>query len=148
MEGDIDPFDLQRFVDAQATVIGAVRRELNAGRKTSHWMWFMFPQLAGLGRSPMAERYAIASGEEARAYLDHPILGPRLRELTALVNAAPGPTASEIFGAPDDAKFRSSMTLFAKCASHPAVFRQAIDRYFAGVEDSATVSILGRREGR
>jgi uncharacterized protein (DUF1810 family) len=108
-----DPYDLARFVDAQAPVCARVAAELRAGRKVSHWMWFIFPQRAGLGRSAMSERYAIGSLDEARAYLAHPVLGPRLRECTALVNAALATRSlSEIFGYPDDLKFRSCMELF------------------------------------
>ena len=109
-----DPFDLQRFVDAQAPVYDTVLRELRAGRKTTHWIWFIFPQAAGLGRSPMSKRYAIGSAEEARAYLAHPVLGPRLRECVALVRGheARGLTLEEIFGELDAMKFRSSMELF------------------------------------
>jgi len=108
-----DPFDLQRFVDAQEHTYAAARTELAAGAKRSHWMWFIFPQLAGLGRSPTAQRYAIDSLEEARAYLAHPILGARLLECAALVASVNGRSANEILGSPDDVKLRSSMTLFA-----------------------------------
>ncbi len=108
-----DPHDLQRFVDAQNPVFDQVLSELQAGHKRSHWMWFIFPQIRGLGASPMANRYAISSIAEARAYLGHPILGPRLRECTRLVTEIEGRTIAEIFGYPDDLKFRSSMTLFA-----------------------------------
>ena len=137
-----DPFDLQRFVDAQAPLIDRVRQELAAGRKASHWMWFVFPQIEGLGFSPMAVRYAIASREEALAYLAHPVLGPRLRELTATVIAVPGRSAHEIFGSPDDLKFRSCMTLFNLAAPGEAVFGQALDRYFGGQADPATLDRL------
>src|ERR1700761_5874520 len=111
-----DPFDLQRFVDAQAPVYDAVRRELKAGRKQSHWMWFIFPQIAGLGQSPMSIRFAIASLDEAKAYLAHSILGPRLRECAQLTFEVQSKTAREIFGSIDAVKFRSSMTLFARAA--------------------------------
>src|SRR3569833_1248572 len=111
-----DPHDLQRFIEAQAPVIARVRTELSHGRKRSHWMWFIFPQIAGLGFSPMAQLYAIASLDEARAYLAHPILGPRLEDCTRLVLAVEGSTASDIFGWPDEMKFRSSMPLFARAA--------------------------------
>src|SRR3974390_3102694 len=107
-----DPFDLERFVDAQAPVYRQVLSELSHGRKQSHWMWFVFPQLAGLGHSAMAQRYALSSRKEAVAYLGHAILGPRLQECTALVNAVEGQTIRQILGSPDDLKFRSSMTLF------------------------------------
>jgi len=130
--------DLQRFVDAQARTIDKVRQELKAGRKTSHWMWYVFPQIHGLGRSATAHRYAIASLDEAKAYIAHPVLGSRLRECTRLVLAQNAKTASEIFGYPDDLKFRSSMTLFARASAEP-VFRQALEKYFAGEEDPETV---------
>ena len=125
-----DPYDLQRFVDAQNPVFDQVLAELRAGRKRSHWIWFIFPQIRGLGASPMANRYAISSIEEARAYLDHPILGPRLRECTRLVTEIEGRTIAEIFGYPDDLKFRSSMTLFAHATPDNEVFTDAIAKYF------------------
>jgi uncharacterized protein (DUF1810 family) len=137
-----DPFDLQRFVDAQAPVYEQVLRELRAGRKTSHWMWFVFPQVAGLGYSAMAQHYAISGRDEAVAYLEHPVLGPRLRELTAIVNALEGRTAHQVFGSPDDVKFRSCMTLFAECAQEPHIFRDALDKYFAGEPDPLTLDRL------
>ncbi|MGB8209525.1 MAG: DUF1810 domain-containing protein, partial [Mycobacterium sp.] len=114
MESASDPFDLQRFVDAQARVYPTVLGELRVGRKRSHWIWFIFPQFAGLGSSPTAARYAISSLDEARAYLRHELLGPRLHECTQLVNAVQGRSIGEIFGSPDDLKVRSSMTLFAR----------------------------------
>ena len=137
-----DPFDLQRFIDVQAPVIGRARSELASGRKASHWMWFVFPQIASLGSSAMARRYAIAGPGEATAYLAHPVLGPRLRELTGLVNAIEGASARDIFGAPDDLKFRSSMTLFAQFESDEAPFGRALERYFAGRGDPATLARL------
>jgi uncharacterized protein (DUF1810 family) len=137
-----DPFNLQRFVDAQGPVFERVRGELRNGRKTSHWMWFVFPQIRGLGHSPMAQRYAIASLEEAKAYLEHPVLGERMRECTRLVNAVEGRSGHEIFGSPDDLKFRSSMTLFARAETDNAVFLQALKKYFRGEPDTATVEIL------
>jgi uncharacterized protein (DUF1810 family) len=137
-----DPFRLQRFVDAQAPVHATALAELRAGAKRTHWMWFVFPQIAGLGLSSTAQFYAIASLEEARAYLAHPVLGPRLREATGAVNAVTGRTAHEIFGSPDDLKFRSSMTLFRAAAQEP-VFQAALDRYFAGAPDPRTLAILG-----
>ncbi len=133
--------DLQRFVDAQARVIDRVRAELKAGAKQSHWMWFVFPQIKGLGHSETARRYALHSLDEARAYLAHPVLGPRLRECTRLVLAVSGKTIGDIFGAPDDLKFRSAMTLFARATTEP-LFRQALDKYFAGEEDTETVKRL------
>jgi uncharacterized protein (DUF1810 family) len=137
-----DPHDLQRFLDAQDPVIERVRAELARGRKASHWMWFIFPQIAGLGRSATSERYAIASLDEARAYLADPVLGPRLRECVRLVNAVEGRPIGQILGFPDDLKFRSSMTLFARAAPAEQVFRDALERYFSGEEDPATLERL------
>jgi uncharacterized protein (DUF1810 family) len=136
-----DPFDLQRFVRAQDPVFRDVLGELACGRKQSHWMWFVFPQLAGLGLSAMSQRYAIGSRAEAKAYLAHPILGPRLIECTRLVLAVDGRTINAILGAPDDAKFRSSMTLFGAVSDEP-VFDEALARYFASERDGATLEIL------
>jgi uncharacterized protein (DUF1810 family) len=135
-----DPYDLQRFVaaqDAGGTYERAVA-ELRAGRKTSHWIWFVFPQIAGLGYSPTSRRYAITSLEEARAYLAHPVLGPRLVECARILTGVPGRTAEQIFGEVDALKLRSSMTLFMRAAPGEAVFRQVLDWYFGGVPDSAT----------
>jgi uncharacterized protein (DUF1810 family) len=137
------PFDLQRFVDAQAPVYQRVLAELRQGQKQSHWMWFIFPQLAGLGHSPMARRFAIGSREEAAAYLSHGILGPRLRECTALVNAVEGRTIREILGSPDDLKFCSSMTLF-DAVSSDAVFADAIAKFYRGTPDPRTLELLAR----
>jgi uncharacterized protein (DUF1810 family) len=134
-----DPFDLQRFVAAQDRVYDAVRAELTHGRKQSHWMWFIFPQVAGLGHSPMARRYAISSLEEAGAYLEHPVLGPRLRECTQLMLNVEGRPALAILGSPDDVKFRSCMTLFAHAAPGEPLFRQALEKYSDGEEDPLTV---------
>ncbi|KWT98830.1 MULTISPECIES: DUF1810 domain-containing protein [unclassified Variovorax] len=139
-----DAFELQRFVDAQEPVIDAVRGELRGGRKRSHWMWFVFPQLAGLGRSAMAQRYSIASLAEARAYLAHPLLGPRLRECGALVLAVEGRDIHEIFGAPDDLKFWSCMTLFDAADPSEPVFRDCLHKYFGSRRDGQT---LARIEG-
>jgi uncharacterized protein (DUF1810 family) len=139
-----DPYKLQRFVEAQDGVIDRVRAELGAGRKQGHWMWFVFPQLFGLGKSAMAVRYSIGSREEAAAYLAHPVLGPRLRECTELVLAVEGRDAHAIFGSPDDMKFHSSMTLFAAAAPMAAVFRAALDKYFGGKMDSMSMTILER----
>ena len=125
-----DPHDLERFVDAQAGVIESAKRELRAGRKRGHWMWFVFPQVEGLGSSRTSRRYAIGSREEAVAYLAHPTLGPRLRECTAIVNGIDGRTAHEVFGSPDDLKFRSSMTLFDAVADGAEPFGTALDRYY------------------
>jgi uncharacterized protein (DUF1810 family) len=135
-----DPFELQRFLDAQAPVIEQVRRELRDGRKASHWMWFVFPQVSGLGFSAMSQRYAIASGAEAAAYLAHPVLGARLLDCTALVNAVQGESAREIFGSPDDMKFRSCMTLFAAVAPERDEFAVALRKYFGGQPDAATLA--------
>ncbi len=137
-----DLFDLQRFVDAQAPVHPRVLAELGQGQKQSHWMWFIFPQLAGLGHSPMAQRFAIASREEAAAYLDHDVLGPRLRECTTLVNAVQGRTIREILGSPDDLKFCSSMTLFGAVSPDPE-FARAITKYYGGAPDRKTLELLG-----
>lgn len=127
---DGDPYDLRRFVEAQADVIESAKRELRAGRKRGHWMWFVFPQVAGLGSSRPSRRYAIGSREEAAAYLAHPTLGPRLRECTAIVNGLEGRSAHEVFGSPDDLKFRSSMTLFDAVADGPEPFGTALERYY------------------
>jgi uncharacterized protein (DUF1810 family) len=137
-----DPFDLQRFVAAQAPVYDGVCAELSAGRKRSHWMWFIFPQIRGLGSSAMAQRYAIASLAEAAAYLDHQVLGARLRACTGLVNAVDGRSVHEIFGSPDDMKFHSSMTLFLRASPEDASFRTALDKYFSGKLDQATIERL------
>ena len=137
-----DPYDLQRFVDAQNPVFDQVRAELRAGRKRSHWMWFVFPQIRGFGNSPMAQKYAISSRAEAEAYLDHPILGPRLHECTHLVNAVEGHGIGEIFGFPDELKFRSSMTLFAHATSDNKPFTDAVDKYFPDGFDPQTLERL------
>lgn len=136
------PGDLERFVAAQDPVIERVRAELAAGRKASHWMWFIFPQLAGLGFSAMSQRYAIASLEEAWRYLAHPVLGPRLLDCTRLVNAVEGRSAHGIFGSPDDMKFHSSMTLFARAAPEEPAFAAALAKYYAGAEDPRTLALL------
>ncbi|SHO62819.1 Uncharacterized protein, DUF1810 family [Pseudoxanthobacter soli DSM 19599] len=131
-------YDLDRFVQAQEGVYDAALAELRQGRKESHWMWFVFPQFAGLGHSAMAQRYAIGSMDEARAYLRHPVLGPRLKACTAAVNRLSGRSARDIFGTPDNLKFRSSMTLFAAADPGEPLFRTALEIYFGGVPDSAT----------
>jgi uncharacterized protein (DUF1810 family) len=138
-----DPHRLERFVRAQDPLMEKALAELRAGRKESHWMWFVFPQLRGLGHSAMAERFGISSLEEARAYLDHPVLGPRLIECTKLVNEVKGRPAEEIFGYPDDMKFLSSMTLFAHASSGNEVFEEAVKKYFGGKFDGATLQRLG-----
>jgi uncharacterized protein (DUF1810 family) len=134
-----DRFDLQRFVEAQAGVYEQACAELRAGRKRSHWMWFVFPQIRGLGSSPMAVRFAISGLEEARAYLEHAVLGARLRECTGVVLGVTGNTASEIFGYPDDLKFHSSMTLFAEAQEGAGVFGEALERYFGGEMERGTL---------
>lgn len=138
-----DPFDLERFIRAQNPVFRDVQGELARGRKQTHWMWFVFPQVAGLGFSAMSQRYAIGSRAEARAYLAHPVLGPRLIECTRLVLAVQGRSINAILGAPDDAKFRSSMTLFGAVSDQP-IFGEALVRYFAGERDAATLEILAK----
>jgi uncharacterized protein (DUF1810 family) len=137
-----DPHDLKRFVDAQSAVYDAVVAELRAGRKGTHWIWFIFPQLAGLGRSPTAARFAISSLDEARAYLAHEVLGPRLRECTRLVNAIHGRSVDDIFGWPDNLKVRSSMTLFAHATTDNEDFVALLDTFYSGEEDPATVDLL------
>jgi uncharacterized protein (DUF1810 family) len=137
-----DRYDLQRFVEVQERVYPQVCAELRRGRKTSHWMWFVFPQIRGLGHSPMAQKYAIASLAEAQAYLDHPVLGPRLRESTQLVVDVEGRAASEIFGYPDDMKFRSSMTLFSLAAPDEPLFKTALTKYFPAGPDPETLARL------
>ncbi len=137
-----DPFNLERFVDAQAAIYDQARRELEAGRKQSHWMWFIFPQITGLGQSPMSIRFAIASLDEAKAYLAHPVLGARLRECARLTLDLRRKTAREIFGTIDEMKFRSSMTLFARAAAGDDLFRRCLDKYFAGQEDPPTLARL------
>ena len=138
------PYDLERFIVEQDRVYDAVLAELGLGRKTSHWIWFIFPQLAGLGHSPMSRRFGIASLDEARAYLAHPVLGPRLRECTGLVLAIQGRTAEEIFGSLDAMKIRSSMTLFHRAAPNDPEFALVLDRYYGGVADDATDERLTR----
>jgi uncharacterized protein (DUF1810 family) len=140
--GDKDSYSLRRFLDAQAPVYAQVCSELRAGRKRSHWMWFIFPQIQGLGYSPLARKFAIASLEEAKAYLDHPILGARLRECCRLVNQVEGRSIEEIFGYPDDLKFRSSMTLFAHATSDDQIFRDALKKYCNGEDDPSTLERL------
>lgn len=144
-----DPIELQRFIDAQdqkshgqLTVYEAAYAELRGGRKQSHWMWFVFPQMRGLGFSQMANVYGISSRAEAEAYLAHPVLGPRLREATRLVNLIADHSARQIFGSPDDLKFRSSMTLYASITNKNDVFQQALDSYFDGKADEKTLALL------
>jgi uncharacterized protein (DUF1810 family) len=137
-----DPFRLQRFVDAQHSCFAQVHSELAAGKKRTHWMWFVFPQIQGLGSSTMAQRFAVSGLEEAKAYLDHPILGSRLRECIALVNSVAGRTVDDIFGYPDDLKFHSSVTLFARASDDPSVFAEALTKHFNGQADQATLDRL------
>ena len=139
-----DQFDLQRFVDAQDPVYDTVLAELRGGAKRSHWIWFVFPQLRGLGRSPTAAHYGIASLDEARAYLAHDVLGPRLAECTRLVLAIDGRSVEDIFGWPDNLKVRSSMTLFAHATDDNADFRGVLDKFYGGEEDPATVERLSQ----
>jgi len=138
-----EPYNLERFVAAQEGVHERALAELRAGEKRSHWMWFIFPQIAGLGFSPMAQRYAIGSLDEARAYLAHPVLGDRLRACTAAVNGVTGRSAHALFGSPDDVKFRSSMTLFTRAAPEEPLFAAAMARYFDGEPDPLTLAKLG-----
>lgn len=143
-----DPFDLDRFVRAQQGVHDVALDELRRGRKSSHWMWFVFPQLAGLGRSATAVRYAITGVVEARAYLTHPVLGPRLLTATDVARDAPARSAHALLGGVDAVKLRSSMTLFARVATDPQPFVAVLDRWYDGAEDPATVRLLGERSGR
>lgn len=140
-ENSEDPFDLQRFVQAQDGIYGSALSELRDGRKKSHWMWFIFPQIRGLGSSETSRRYAITGLDEARTYLKHPLLGPRLLECAQAVLDVEGRSALEIFGKPDDAKLRSSMTLFEAAGDDPA-FPKVLDKYFSGVRDPETLRIL------
>ena len=142
MSGNHDRYALQRFVDAQDRVYDTVLAELRNGAKRSHWIWFVFPQLRGLGRSATAQHYGISSLEEARAYLAHPVLGPRLRDCTRLVAATDGRSLDEIFGWPDNLKVRSSMTLFSHATDDNGDFRAVLDKFYAGEDDPATVELL------
>ncbi|RPJ67825.1 MAG: DUF1810 domain-containing protein [Acidobacteria bacterium] len=143
-----DPFDLARFTAAQAGTYSLALGELRAGRKESHWMWFIFPQFEGLGFSSTSRRYAIRSLDEARAYLAHPVLGPRLVECSEALLAHTGLLASDIFGAPDDLKLRSSMTLFELAAAPGSVFTRVLERFFDGERDAATLRLVGRPRDR
>lgn len=138
-----DPFDLQRFVDAQASSYRDALAEITAGAKRSHWMWFVFPQLRGLGRSPTAQRYGLVSLGEAKAYLAHPVLGQHLQEITLAALDAPATSLNALFGSPDDLKFKSSMTLFEKAADYPdSIYAQALDRWCQGERDQTTLDFL------
>lgn len=139
--------ELERFVIAQQDIYQQALAELRAGRKTSHWMWFIFPQIEGLGSSPMAQRYAIRSAEEGRAYLAHPLLGPRLRECTEAVNAHQYLSATAIFGTVDAMKLKSSMTLFDYIAPHDELFGRCLAQYFDSIRDQRTLDILSRQNG-
>jgi uncharacterized protein (DUF1810 family) len=143
-----DPHDLQRFVDAQdqGGTYQAALAELRAGRKASHWMWFVFPQIAGLGQSPISRRFAISSLDEARAYLAHPVLGPRLTESGRALTQLSAGSAEQIFGGTDALKLRSSMTLFARAAPDEPLFAQVLDRYFGAEADEATDRLLGHSD--
>lgn len=141
-----DIYNLQRFLDAQIGVYDAVLAELRAGRKSSHWIWFIFPQIAGLGHSAMAQQFAIGSLDEAKAYLQHPTLGPRLRACTQLVLDVNGRSAEEIFGYPDHLKFRSCMTLFLTAATDNTIFKDALLKYFDGKPDQLTLDILAQQQ--
>ena len=137
-----DPFNLNRFTEAQEGVYGRAMAELTGGRKRSHWMWFIFPQIEGLGHSSISRQYAIKSIEEARAYLKHPILGARLSDCAEAVLGIEGRSASEIFGFPDDLKLRSSMTLFAAISEQGSVFARVLDKFFNGERDERTLQLL------
>ena len=139
------PFDLERFVKAQATSYNLARAELRRGHKTGHWMWYIFPQIAGLGLSEMSQRFAISSRQEAVAYLDHPILGPRLIEVCEIVHGINDRSMSEVFGYPDDLKLKSSLTLFAKVAEDNPIFAATIGKHFGGQYDQRTLDLLHRR---
>ena len=141
--GVADPFDLERFVEAQAHSYDQALGELRAGRKRSHWMWFVFPQIAGLGRSPTAQRYAISGLEEARAYLEHPVLGSRLLECCRALQDLPQPDPEAVLGAVDALKLRSSVTLFARARPHEPLFAGVLARWYGGGSDEATERILG-----
>ncbi|MBN1835126.1 MAG: DUF1810 domain-containing protein [Spirochaetales bacterium] len=141
--GDRDPFDLERFVRAQEGTYAAALAELESGQKRSHWMWYVFPQVEGLGHSGTSRFYAIRSLEEARRYLEHPVLGKRLLECAEALLGVRGRSASQIFGYPDDMKLRSAMTLFSRAAAHsPSVFDRVLERYFQGEPDGRTLALL------
>jgi uncharacterized protein (DUF1810 family) len=139
-----DPYDLERFVQAQRARYEQALSEIRAGRKRSHWMWYVFPQLEGLGSSPTAQLYSIKSLEEAEAYLRHPVLGPRLIECAEAALVVPGDSANDIFGSPDDWKLRSSATLFALVSPPGSVFHQLLDKFFQGHRDESTLRLLGK----
>jgi uncharacterized protein (DUF1810 family) len=138
-----DPFNLERFLEAQKTIYERVTTELRAGQKSSHWMWFIFPQIRGLGHTETSIFFSISSVPEAKAYLNHPVLGPRLRECCELLMQIEGRSASQIFGSPDDLKLRSSMTLFAQVTDRDSIFKRVVKRYFEGQLDQRTLDLLG-----
>jgi uncharacterized protein (DUF1810 family) len=140
---DNDPYSLSRFINAQETIYESVLAELRSGQKRSHWMWFIFPQIEGLGHSPTSKYYAIKSLDEAREYLNHPILGSRLVECAEIILGIEGRTASEIFGFPDDLKLRSCMTLFSCAAEADSMFDRVLEKYFDGKQDNETLKLLG-----
>ncbi len=142
-QGRDDPYDLGRFLRAQEDDFEEALSEIRSGRKRTHWMWYIFPQFQGLGFSSTSRHYAIKSIEEARAYLDHPVLGPRLRECAEAVNRVAGRSATEIFGSPDDLKLRSSATLFASISPGGSVFEQLLEKYYGGRRDDKTLHLLG-----
>jgi uncharacterized protein (DUF1810 family) len=142
----IDKYNLQRFLDAQDHVYGAVLDELRVGKKSSHWMWFIFPQVKGFGHSGTAQKFAIASLEEAKTYLQHPVLGSRLRECTQLVLDVDGRSAEQIFGYPDHLKFRSCLTLFMTATTENKVFKDTLLKYFDGKPDTLTLDILAHQK--
>jgi uncharacterized protein (DUF1810 family) len=144
----LDAFNLQRFVQAQDPVFNKVQKELNEGKKRSHWMWFVFPQFTGLGSSPMSQRFAIRSREEAQAYLDHPLLGTRLRICTQEVLNIPEGSVESIFGHPDNLKFHSSITLFAQLSPDHSVFHQALNKYFHGIPDNWTLQLMDSKQAQ
>ena len=137
-----DPYDLQRFITAQAPVYAQALAEIRAGRKQTHWMWFVFPQLAALGRSPTARRYGLSGLAEAQAYFDHPVLGPRLVASVRALMYVHFRTAHDIFGSPDDLKLRSCLTLFSRAVPREPIFGEALARYFAGQPDPLTLELL------
>ena len=145
--GNADRFDLARFVSAQHGAYDDALREITGGKKLSHWMWFVFPQFDGLGRSAMARRYAITSLEEARAYLAHPVLGARLRDIAEAAAALPGHSARAVFGSPDDLKLRSCATLFSLVSAPDSVFDRLLDKYFAGARDAETLRLVHAADG-
>ncbi|MDX3924638.1 MAG: DUF1810 domain-containing protein [Shinella sp.] len=147
MNATADSFNLDRFVEAQDPVYAQVMRELGAGRKRTHWMWFVFPQIAGLGSSPISRFYAISSLAEAEAYLGHPLLGARLLQCVETLLAVEETDPHEIFGSPDDMKFQSSMTLFCAAAGRNSVFGRALDRFYGGKPDQGTLALLAAEQG-